>query len=306
MVLEQARPSDVVTASARAEAIGADDPLVTEIDLVAGERLTVEQLLYALLLPSGSDAAVALAEHVGGSVEGFVGMMNARAKTLGALESNFANAEGLDHPAAYSTANDLAIIARAALDNDLFEKIVETRRFQIPWPGRPAPRDLVNRNELLGSFSGATGIKTGNTRNAGRSLVGSATRNGEERISVILGSPDPFAESAKVLEFGFEGFTRFVITQADRQWGQITYGDGTTYALVSSSDVTVLLGASSPQPGARFRPEGEILVIDVPGGLTIPMQVRCSRDPCDPPDGSTGGFLAGLISIFAPVLSAFR
>lgn len=306
VAIEQADPSEVVTASARAEAVGATDSLVTELELTAGERLTVEQLLYGLLLPSGSDAAVALAEHIGGSIEGFARMMNDRAQTLGALDTNFANPDGLDDPRAYSTAADLALMARAALSNDLFKKIVSTRQHQIPWAGRPAPRDLVNRNELLGAFSGATGIKTGNTRNAGRSLVASATRGGEDRISVILGSADPFGESARILDFGFKGFARFVITRANEQWGQITYGDGTTYSLVSTREATVLLGASSPQPRARYRPAGSVLVVDVPGGLTVPLKVRCGKSRCEPPTKSSGGVLAGAFTLFGPLLSVFR
>ena len=306
VTMENAEPDEVVTASARAEAVGATDSLVTELELVQGEKLTVEHLLYGLLLPSGSDAAVALAEHVGGSVEGFAGMMNERARKAGALDTNFANPDGLDDPAAYSTAFDLAQITRAAMGNTQFRKIVSTPRFQIPRAGGP-PRDLVNRNELLGRLEGASGVKTGNTRNAGRSLVASAARDGEERISVILGSPDPFAESAAVLNFGFNAFKRFVIVGQDRTWGQVTYGDGTTVKLMAPQEVSVLLGDTTQAPRMRYRPAQSDLVVEVPGGLVIPLKQTCpgSDLPCERPERHRSP-LAALMRVFAPVLTAFR
>lgn len=306
VTLESARPEEIVTASARAEAVGADDPLVTELELVRGEKMTVENLLYGLLLPSGSDAAVALAEHVGGTVEGFAELMNDRARKEGANDTNFANADGLDDPAAFSTALDLARITRAAMANAEFRKIVATTRFQIPRQGGP-PRDLVNRNELLGSFAGANGVKTGNTRNAGRSLVASAERNGEERISVILGSPDPFAESRAVLDFAFDGFRRFVVVGDDRTWGQATFGDGTSVSLMAPEPISVLLGESTPAPRMRYRPVQGDLVVEVPDRLVVPLQQTCpgSDLPCGRPDRHWSP-VAGLISIFAPILSLFR
>lgn len=306
VVLENAEPDEVVTASARAEAVGATDPLVTELELVQGEQLSVEHLLYGLLLPSGSDAAVALAEHVGGSVEGFAGMMNDRARQAGAVDTNFTNADGLDDPGAYSTAWDLAQITRAAMANADFRRIVATPRFQIP-RASGAPRNVVNRNELLGRLEGATGVKTGNTRNAGRSLVASALREGEERISVILGSPDPFGESSALLNFGFSAFRRFEVVGEDRAWGQVTYGDGTTVRLMAAQEVGVLLGDTTPAPRTRYRPEHSELVVEVPGGLTIPLEQTClgSAKPCERPKRRWSP-VAALISVFAPLLAALK
>ncbi|HYN98621.1 MAG TPA: D-alanyl-D-alanine carboxypeptidase family protein [Actinomycetota bacterium] len=306
VALENAEPTEMVTASARAEAVGATDALVTELELVEGERLTVENLLYGLLLPSGSDAAVALAEHVGGSVSGFARLMNERARKAGALDTNFTNPDGLDDPGAYSTAYDLAQITLAAMANTEFRRIVSTPRFQIPRAGG-APRDLVNRNELLGRLEGATGVKTGNTRNAGRSLVASASRGEEERISVILGSPDPFAESAAVLNFGFNAFKRFVIVGRDRSWGQVTYGDGTTVRLMAAQEVSVLLGDTAAAPRMRYRPAQSDLVVDVPGGLVVPLKQTCpgSDLPCGRPERRWNP-VAALISMFGPVLAALK
>jgi D-alanyl-D-alanine carboxypeptidase (penicillin-binding protein 5/6) len=306
VVLEEAEPGEVVTASARAEAVGADDPLITELELVRGEQMTVENLLYGLLLPSGSDAAVALAEHVGGSIAGFAGLMNERAREAGATDSNFTNADGLDDPNAYSTAYDLAQITRAAMANAEFRKIVATPRYQIPRTG-PGPREVVNRNELLGRLNGANGVKTGNTRSAGRTLVASAQRQGEERISVVLGSPDPFGESGALLNFGFAAFRRFQVVSPDRPWGQVTYGDGTSVRLVAAKEVSVLLGESTREPSMRYRPAEGDLVVDVPGELVIPLQMTCPGvvDECGPPDRRRSP-VAGLISLFAPLLVALK
>ncbi|CAN5806735.1 D-alanyl-D-alanine carboxypeptidase family protein [soil metagenome] len=306
VALENAELDEMVTASARAEAVGATDSLVTELELVQGEQLSVEHLLYGLLLPSGSDAAVALAEHVGGSVEGFAKMMNERARRAGAVDTNFTNADGLDDPGAYSTARDLARITRAAMAHAGFREMVATPRFQIP-RASGSPRNVVNRNELLGRLEGATGVKTGNTRNAGRSLVASANRDGEERISVILGSPDPFGESSAVINFGFSAFRRFVVVGEDKSWGQVTYGDGTTVRLVAPRQVSVLLGDTTPAPRMRYRPEQSELVVEVPGGLVIPLEQTCpgSEAPCERPKRRWSP-VAALISVFAPLLTALK
>ena len=306
VVLERTKPTEMVTASARAEAVGANDALVTELELVQGEKLSVENLLYGLLLPSGSDAAVGLAEQVGVSVGGFARIMNERAPKAGAFDSNFTNADGLDDPAAYSTAYDLVQITRAAMANPRFRKIVETPTFQIPRAGGP-PRDVVNRNQLLGRLQGVNGVKTGNTRAAGPSLVASAKRGDEERISVILGSPEPFAASSAVLSFGFSAFRRLVVVAENRPWGQITYGDGTSVRLMAPRDVTVLVGAADPPPRMRYRPTSGELVVDVPGGLVVPLRTSCqaSNQACGPPERHRSP-LAALISLFGPLLVALK
>lgn len=306
VVLEAAELDEMVTASARAEAVGADDPLITQLHLIQGERLSVEDLLYGLMLPSGSDAAVALAEHVGGSVEEFARLMTERARAAGATDSNFTNADGLDDPGAYSSAYDLAQITRAAMANAEFRKIAATPRYQVPGSAGGV-RNIVNRNELLGRLEGATGVKTGNTRNAGRSLVASATRGDEERLSVILGSPDPFAESASILNFGFAGFRRFVVVEPDRPWGQITYGDGTTVELALGEEVSVLIGESTADPAVAFSHQEVELSVAIPGGLTVPLQMRCpgTIDPCAPPERRRSP-LAAVIWFFSPLLEIFR
>lgn len=305
VTLENTGPDDVVTASARAEQVGETDPLVTELELVAGEQLTVAELLYGLMLPSGNDAAVALAEHVGGSLEGFARLMNEKAKSLGADDTNFVTPNGLDHPDAYSTARDLARISRAAMANETFEQIVATRSRQIRWPGQAGDRQLVNRNQLLGTLEGATGVKTGNTRLAGPSLVSSATRGEESRLAVVLGSPDVFGESARVLEYGFDGFSRHYLARSSEVWGHVTYGDGTTVQVVPTEDVSMLLVSGQRPPETIYRPEDSVLVVLGPQDRTVPVVLSCEDGDCPEP-ARGGGFVAAFMYVFAPLLGVFR
>jgi D-alanyl-D-alanine carboxypeptidase len=166
--------------------------------------VTIEQLLYGLLLNSGNDAALALAEYVGGSVEAFAGMMNEEAQRLGMRDSRFANPNGLDQEGHYSTAYDLALLARAALQDPVFERIVGTREQVVLGPIRWTFR---NTNRLLASYPGADGIKTGYTDDAGRCLVFSATREGRRAISVVLGSIDQWGHSRSLLDYFFGNYT---------------------------------------------------------------------------------------------------
>jgi serine-type D-Ala-D-Ala carboxypeptidase (penicillin-binding protein 5/6) len=174
------------------------------IGLEPGDELTVEQLLYGLLLNSGNDAALALAEHIGGSVEGFAAMMNAEAKKLGMANSHFVNPHGLDAEDHYSTAYDLALLARTALRHPLFARIVSTREYQISGPVRWTFRST---NRLLASYPGADGIKTGYTDDAGRCLAFSATRDGRRAISVVLGSSDQWSQSRALLDYFFATYS---------------------------------------------------------------------------------------------------
>jgi serine-type D-Ala-D-Ala carboxypeptidase (penicillin-binding protein 5/6) len=306
VVIEKTLPDELVTASAAAEQVGNDDPLVTQLQLTTGEKLTVEQLLYGLLLPSASDAAVALAEYVGGSIPGFAKLMNDRAQKAGATHSHFTNPAGFDDPEHYSTAADMALIARAAMSKPLFRKIVATTSYSIPWPGHPGPRVVVNRNQLLAQFPGANGIKTGNTRAAGQCLVASATQGGESRISVVLDSPDVFGDSRQVLSYGFTGFRRVVVARKLQPWGAITYGDGTTAQLVAQRNLNVLVASSGPDPASRYDPLTRRLLVRGPITEMVPLEVRCAGPPCRLPARGGNSALATVISLFAPVLSAFR
>ena len=173
----------------------------------AGDRLILKELLEGLMLCSGNDAGVAVAEHIAGSERNFARMMNRKAKEIGALNSNFQNPHGLRAPAHYTTAYDLARLTCYALRNPEFSRLVAAREEAIQWYQGEKTRKVRNTNRLLWSFAGADGVKTGTTAEAGYCLVASAARDGRRFISVVLNSPDRWGESARLLEYGFNNFT---------------------------------------------------------------------------------------------------
>ena len=202
LVLERARLSDVVGVSR-----GAARAAPTRLGLEPRERITVGDLLWGLLLWSGNDASVALAEHVSGSLSAFKALMNARAHALGLRDTYFAGPSGLDDRG-YSTVRDVAVLARAALRNPVFARIVSTRRHWIPGPARQIHR-LRNLNDLLRTYRGAVGVKTGYTQAAGNCVVGAATRGRRSLLAVVLGDPArtrwraAYADVRRLLDYGF-------------------------------------------------------------------------------------------------------
>lgn len=189
----------------------------SSIYLTAGEHLTLEELLYGLMLRSGNDAATAIAYDVGGgSIEKFVSLMNATAKRIGAYNTNFENPHGLHSDNHYTTAHDLAKITAYALKNDKFKEIVSTKYKEIPWEGSQWNRVLKNNNKLLWSFEGANGVKTGFTQKAGRCLVSSANRNDLQLVLVLLNCGPMFEESSAILEYGFNIYkSRQILSNSD-------------------------------------------------------------------------------------------
>jgi D-alanyl-D-alanine carboxypeptidase (penicillin-binding protein 5/6) len=181
VTLDGARLDEIVTAPAQTPASKG-----SAILFQAAERLTVENLLYALLLRSSNEAALALASHVAGSTAKFVQSMNQKARSVGALRSHFLNPTGLPQSGQVTTARDLALITKAALARLEFRKIVATRSY--PWKSSKGEGLLENTNELLKSYEGAIGVKTGNTREAGHCLVAAARRGDATLIAVVLGS----------------------------------------------------------------------------------------------------------------------
>lgn len=202
VAIEYGDLSDRVQVSSRAEGVEG-----SSIYLKAGERIPLEHLLYGLMLRSGNDAAVAIAEHVGGSVEGFVYMMNEKAEYLGLSDTHFANPHGLDHPDHYSTAADLARLAAYAMKNPTFREIVSTEVKTVPWPGETWHRKWYNKNKMLRYYRWADGVKTGYTKQARRTLVSSANRDGRRLICVTLNAPDDWNDSMRLLEFGYREFS---------------------------------------------------------------------------------------------------
>lgn len=235
VAMENANMEDEVTVSRRAASIGGSTAGLRE-----GEKYKLEELLYLLLMISGNDAAIAIAEHVGGSVENFAVMMNARAKSLGAVNSNFVTPHGLDRENQYSTAYDVALITIEALKHPLFRKIVSTTSSYIPG------HNLYNTNELLGSYPGADGVKTGYTGKAGRCLVASAKKNGMRLISVVLGSPTRSARaeaSRKLLDYCFDNYRMKKLMSAGEEYAKIPVYRGISdhVTLVAENDIVVPL-----------------------------------------------------------------
>lgn len=187
------------------EAVGVEG---SSIYLCEGEMLTLEELLYALLLESANDAAVAIAIGVGGSVESFVQLMNARACSLGLTQTSFENPHGLDGDKHYTTARELAVIAKVALENEELARIFATPKMYIRFErdGITTERLLVNHNRMLRLYDGAIGVKTGYTKKSGRCLVSCARRNGMTFIAVTLDAPDDWQDHAMMLDFGFESY----------------------------------------------------------------------------------------------------
>ncbi|MBR3764856.1 MAG: D-alanyl-D-alanine carboxypeptidase [Clostridia bacterium] len=186
----------------------------TSIYLSQGETLTLRQMLTGLMLASGNDAAVAIAEHIGGTAEEFCRMMTARAAELGCTNTVFLTPHGLPCEGHYTTAHDLALIAREAMVNSVFREIVSTARATIPWEGRDYDRVLNNKNRLLTTYEGATGIKTGYTKKAGRCLVFGAERNGMRIIGVVLNCPDWFDEAARLMDIAFDRYESITLAHA--------------------------------------------------------------------------------------------
>ena len=177
-------------------------PPITE-GLRPGERVQAWKLLYGLLLFSGNDDALALAVGAGGTRSHFIALMNEKAQELGMTHTHFRSPSGLLDRDNYSTAWDMAALARYALWNPRFRAVVRTKQKRVPWSPPIGEKIYVNKNHLLGSYRGADGVKTGWTTMAKHCLVASARRGGIHLISVILGSDDSYKDVRKLLDFGF-------------------------------------------------------------------------------------------------------
>jgi D-alanyl-D-alanine carboxypeptidase len=171
--------------------------------LRTGERVPVWKLLYGTMLFSGNDAALALALATSGTRPAFLALMNERARELGLRNTHFATPSGVVDRDNYSTAWDMAVLTRYAMEDARFRRIVKTRRKQVGWAAPTHSKIYVNKNRLLGTYRGADGVKTGWTTAAGSCLVASATRNDVRLIAVVLGSPDAARESRRLLDYGF-------------------------------------------------------------------------------------------------------
>ncbi len=186
----------------------------SSIFLKAGEKVYLRELLYGLMLRSGNDSAVAIANHIDGSLENFVLQMNKKAKSLGALDTNFCNPHGLHDDNHYSTAYDLALITRAGFKNKEFSKVISSKSYKGT---REKNNYYLNKNKTLWEYSGGDGGKTGYTTKSGRCLVSTASRDNMRLIAVSLNSPDWFNDNYRLLDYGFENFKLYRIYDRNQQ-----------------------------------------------------------------------------------------
>lgn len=236
VVLDHADPSEMVTVSARAAGVGE-----AEVDLMVGQTISVGDLLEATVVRSANDAAYALAEHVGGSVEGFVALMNERARSLGLLHTSFANPHGLDAPGHYTSAEDLVTLATTAMADTRFAQMVSQPSVTVL--GEHGLKRYDNSNKLLGTYTGADGVKTGWTNKAGYCVVASATREEIGLIAVVLGTEDEnerFDEARTLLDWGFGHYAMTQVATAETTAALIPvrdYLDRTVTAVVAEDAV---------------------------------------------------------------------
>ncbi len=189
----------------------------SSIYLRPGEKVKLETLLYGLMLRSGNDAAVAIAEHLTGSIEAFADLMNAKAWELGMRNTHFANPHGLDQEGHYSSARDMAILSAYALKNPVFQEIVKTEKKRVSWTGEEWQRSWLNKNKMLHFYAGADGVKTGFTRQAGRTLVSSATRNAQQLVVVTLNDPDDWRDHMRLLDYGFSQYPKRMLLKKGQE-----------------------------------------------------------------------------------------
>lgn len=205
VILEKADLNETVTVSVKAGGTGG-----SRLGLKRGDKTSVKDLLYGLMLRSGNDAAVALAEHVGGSVKEFAELMNEKAAELGLTNTHFVTPHGLDDPNHYTTALELAKLTDYAMDNETFARIVGTKSTTIYINNQP--RQINNTNELLGVLNGVVGVKTGFTNNAGRCLVTEIKRNNMDVITIVLGADtkkDRTKDSVNLIEYTFSKYKMY-------------------------------------------------------------------------------------------------
>ena len=209
VILEKSDLNEIVTVSAKAGGTGG-----SRLGLKKGDKASIKDLLYGLMLRSGNDAAVALAEHVGGSVKEFAELMNEKAKELGLTNTHFVTPHGLDDANHYTTALELAKLTDYALENKTFAQIVGTKTTTIYINNQP--RQINNTNELLGVLNGVVGVKTGFTNNAGRCLVTETKRNNMDIITIVLGADtkkDRTKDSINLIEYTYSNYKMFNIEE---------------------------------------------------------------------------------------------
>lgn len=224
IALEYGHPEEVVTISKKTANISVGQ----QLGLNTGDRLTLENLIKAALMYSANDSTVAIAEHLAGTEERFVDLMNARAVVLGALNTRFANTNGYHNPNHYSTAYDLAQLTRYALTNPDFARIISTPQDTIHWADGDKKREVNNTNRLVReeSYQGILGVKTGSTIRAGNCLIAAAKRGDRTLIAVVLHSRNRYRDAVNMLDFGFDKMVPVSLCQKGQSFGKIPVTGG--------------------------------------------------------------------------------
>ncbi|MCL4498734.1 MAG: D-alanyl-D-alanine carboxypeptidase [Chloroflexi bacterium] len=240
------------------------------LELTVGETLTVKELFYSMLLMSSNDAAAVLAEKVAGGIPAFTMLMNEKAGKMGLKNTRYVNPHGLDAPGHYSTARDLATIARTLLKNPVASEAVSTKSWAFPRKG--ALEQLKNSNLLLGFYPFATGVKTGHTDNAGYCLVSSAKKNGRELISVILGADSDEAAtsiSGTLLDYGFSLYSVKPLTAKGQIFEHVKLPYERTLNIIAGKSLM-----AEVREGAPIKKE---LSLSAPKGLPVAKGSRFGR-----------------------------
>ena len=273
-VIENCDISETVTVTK--ETVGVEG---SSIYLEEGERLTVSDLLYGLMLRSGNDCAETLAVYCSGSIESFAELMNKTAKKIGATESNFVNPHGLHDDAHYTTAYDLALISCYAMENPTFKEIVSTKKKVIPFTTRNTSRLLINKNKMLTEFDGANGVKTGFTKKAGRCLVSGSLRHGMQLICVVLNCPPMFERSKTLLSNAFNEYSVTKLIESDEIIDFIKSKNGKSYGVHILKDVVVPLTEKEKDCVTIEYVLPEILAADVKSGDEIgEIKIYCENN----------------------------
>ncbi len=233
--IEHSHPDDVVTVSAAASSQEGSSAYIE-----TGMRLSMRDLLYGLMLNSGNDAAYAIAEHISGNVEDFAELMNEKAEELGLYDTHFKNPSGLEDKEHYTTALDLARTARYAMTIPEIRETVSTQKYQTEAENTGKTLYFSNHNKMLKMYEGATGVKTGFTRAAGRCLVSSAKRDGMEFIAVTLGDPNDWKDHAEMLDFAFSKYYPKCIVKKGMTVKTAQIG-GEKYAMTAAEDFVMPL-----------------------------------------------------------------
>ncbi len=227
------------------------------------EEISLKDLVYGLMLRSGNDSAVAIAIHVGGSVENFIEMMNEKAKEIGANNTNFTNPHGLHNDNHYSTAYDLALITREAMKNDEFKKICKTKLWVAE---RDINKYFYNKNKTLWQYEGGDGVKIGYTTKAGRCLVSSATKNGMQLISVVLDDYSWFNDCYKLFDYGFENYKPMVFYDKEQFIKNINVPNGKIEKLPVITENSLVL------PLTEDELDEVKIIIDLPDNIKAPIK----------------------------------